>query len=217
MNIAHYRTTSINNHTQRGIIFDDDLDMEDEQIPVPRPGGCHSKEDHGEREQLPEFTYMGWSRFWCQIHTPDPIRSYKCQKYWHKAITCHQQEKCPICAGKHNAKNCDKVSKEPESGFQRSDDSRCANCGGEHPVLYRSGPEYQDQSHRANQNQRSKPARQPESTIIASAPTRISYADAARRQKTKQPGAVKTNQATSREDGSCNMSKEKIIYFLCVF
>ena len=140
-----------------------------------------------EGEELPEFTYMGWRRFRVQTYIPDPIRCYNCQHYGHKAISCNQQEKCPICAGKHNAKNCDKVGKEPEARFQRSD-TKCAN-GGEHPASYRSCPKYKTAKEIIK--------------IQATAPTRISYAEAARRQKSTQLKTAKTSH-TTREDGTEN-------------
>ena len=121
--------------------------------------------------ELPEFTYMRWRRFRVQTYIPEPIRCYKCQHYGHKAITCKQKEKCPICAGKHNTKNCDKIWKEPQAIFKRSD-TECANCGGEHPASYRGCPKY-------------KIAKEI-TKIQATAEIRISYAEAAKRQKTTQ-------------------------------
>ena len=50
----------------------------------------------------------------------------KCQHYGNMAITCNQQKKCPLCAFKHNAKNCDKVGEEQEIRFQMSE-TKCAN------------------------------------------------------------------------------------------
>ena len=187
------------NISLRGIIIDVDLDMEDDEIRAATSavtatrimrmiGGQQRKTGQVivtfEGDVLPEFTYMGWRRFRIQTYIPDPIRCYKCQHYGHKVMACQQQEKCPICAGKHSARNCDRVGKEPDAKFLRSD-TKCANCGGEHPASYRGCPKF-------------KTAKEI-TKIQATAPTRISYAEAARKQRSTRQEKEKANQATTIE------------------
>ena len=76
-----------------------------------------------------------------------------------------------------SAKNCDKVGKEPDTKFQRSD-TKCANCGGEHPASYRGCPKFK--------------AAKKIVKIQATAPTRITYAEAARRQRDTKLEKAKT-------------------------
>ena len=72
------------NYTPRGIIFDVDLDMEDEEIRAVTSAVTAKRIEKivaGQRkrtgqvivtfegEELPEFTYMGWRRFRVQTHT----------------------------------------------------------------------------------------------------------------------------------------------------
>ena len=196
-------------YTPRGIILDVDIDMEDDEIRSATSAVTATritKMIAGQRrktgqvivtfegEELPEYTYMGWRRFRIQTYIPDPTRCYKCQHYGHKAISCQQQEKCPICAGKHNAKNCDKVGKEPNARFQRAD-TKCANCGGEHPASYRGCPKF-------------KVAKEI-TKIQATAPTRISYAEAARRQKSTQLEKPKASQAMTMENEASHPENTK--------
>ena len=166
-------TRLLTKYTPRGIIFDVDLDMEDEEISAATSvvtAKRIEKTISGQRkrtgqvivtfegEELPEFKYMGWRRFRIQKYIPEPIRCYKCQHYGHKAITCKQQEKCPICAGKHNTKNCDKVSKEPEARFStiRHQNAQIADNIRPHTADARN-------SRQLRKSPKSRPLHQPES------------------------------------------------------
>ena len=80
--------------------------------------------------------------------------------------------------------NCDKVGKEPGAKFQRTD-TKCANCGGEHPASYCSCPKFK--------------AAKKITKIQAPAPTRITYAEAARRQRSTQLEKAKANPTTTTE------------------
>ena len=106
-----------------------------------------------------------------------------------KAVTCNQQEKYQICAGEHKTKNCDKIANEPQARFKRCD-TKCANCGGEHPASYRGCPKYK--------------TAQEITKIQATAPIRIFYAEAARRQRTTQLETAKISHNT-RVDGTENV------------
>ena len=143
------------NYTPRGIIFDVDLDMEDEEIRAVTSAVTAKRIEKmvaGQRtrtgqaivtfegEELPEFTYMGWRRFRVQTYIPDPIRCYKCQHYGHKAIQWRRQD---LFSSGANVGRANKARMEARSAeFARSAElARSAHRGAKRRVRAKRGIE----------------------------------------------------------------------------
>ena len=52
---------------------------------------------------------------------------YRCQKFGHKASSCHMKEKCLNCAQEHNTRSCPNAEQVPP---------KCSNCGEAHKANY---------------------------------------------------------------------------------
>ena len=52
---------------------------------------------------------------------------YRCQKFGHKASTCHMKEKCLNCAQGHSTRNCPNTDQDPP---------KCSNCGEAHKANF---------------------------------------------------------------------------------
>ncbi|KAG7175456.1 hypothetical protein Hamer_G026209 [Homarus americanus] len=58
---------------------------------------------------------------------PEPLQSYKCQKFGHHQSRCHKKVRCGICSLNHKTEMCIKNHKE---GTTKT--AKCPNCGKKH-------------------------------------------------------------------------------------
>ena len=139
------------NHSRRGIIFDVDDELTNEEIQSLL--GIHAeriiKKKGGETirtnriilyftDEMPEHVYLGWKRFRVSLYVPPPLRCYNCQKFGHKAIHCRSKTKCPTCSGNHSHGECVAQGKIEERRVV------CPNCRGNHPAYHRDCRFYQE-------------------------------------------------------------------------
>jgi len=75
-------------------------------------------------KKLPEYIYIYSQRFKVKDYKEPLLQCFKCQNYGHSSRNCGGKERCVICAGNHNYKDCPK------------DKIQCANCKGEHTSSY---------------------------------------------------------------------------------
>lgn len=76
---------------------------------------------------LPERVVIMHERFKVRQFMDRPWQCYQCQGFGHSAKYCRGTERCLICAGPHNMKECT----EKETGKKQ-----CVNCGGAHIANY---------------------------------------------------------------------------------
>ena len=105
------------------------------------------------------------------VYIPEVVRCYKCQKFGHKAPSCHaRKEKCTVCSGPHEVQHCPiKTTHRQEST------TTCPNCKGPHSASYQGCPEF-------------KFAQQAQKKHILQ---KISYAEAVRRCKEEREEKIK--------------------------
>jgi hypothetical protein len=106
-------------------------------------------------ESLPDYVAIGFLRKRVKAYIPLPMRCFRCQNYGHKSGQCNAGEKCPRCGGKHKREQCDAAI------------ASCPNCHGEHSSGYNQCPKYV----------------QVHETLATSVTQKVSYAEAARRNK----------------------------------
>ena len=75
---------------------------------------------------IPRRVYIGCISFPVRKYNLPPLRCYKCQQFGHMASGCTSEERCNICSGKHNMRDCTSKS------------AKCANCGGAHSASSRN-------------------------------------------------------------------------------
>ena len=145
-------TSKFANSASRGIIFDVDEELSDDEISlkIGIPAKRIIKKVRGENkitrqvilffdDGIPEFIYLGWRRFRVSLYIPEPIRCYNCQAYGHKSNNCRSRVKCPICANNHSYEVCPSKDKNRED--QRAS---CPNCRANHPASYKGCKMYQE-------------------------------------------------------------------------
>ena len=71
---------------------------------------------------LPEGIFIFQSSYRVRPYVRPPLQCYNCQRPGHTAGSCPSKQRCLLCAGEHNRKDCRKS----ESEF------KCANCSGAH-------------------------------------------------------------------------------------
>jgi len=74
-------------------------------------------------DKLPEHVCIFYERFKVRQFVDRPWQCYRCQGFGHSAKYCKSAEKCVICAGPHNVKEC--LNRE-------SGEKKCVNCKGTH-------------------------------------------------------------------------------------
>ena len=129
---------------------------------------------------LPPYVRFEWKRYRVSQYIPEPVRCYKCQKFGHKAPSCHAKKaKCTICSGPHEVLQC------PIKMTHREEQTaKCPNCKGSHPASYHGCPEF-------------KIAKQAQKKHVLQ---KISYADAVRRcreEREEKMNAPKEKQAAN--------------------
>ena len=119
---------------------------------------------------LPPYVRFEWKRYRVSQYIPEPVRCYKCQKYGHKAPSCHARKvKCTICLGPHEVLHC------PIKTTHREEQTAvCPNCKRNHPAPYHGCPEF-------------KLAKEAQKKHILQ---KISYADAVRRYREEKEFSV---------------------------
>ena len=146
------KTNKFSNSSNRGIIFDVDEELSDEEIcfKIGIPAKRITKKVRGENkitrqvilffdDAIPEFIYLGWRRYRVSLYIPEPIRCYNCQAYGHKSNNCRSRVKCPICAKNHSYEDCPSKDKNREN--QRA---FCPNCHANHPASYKGCKKYHE-------------------------------------------------------------------------
>ena len=76
---------------------------------------------------LPENICLLYRRFAITPFIEKPWQCYKCQSFGHSAKNCSNRDRCVVCAGPHNIKDC-----EVREGNAR----KCVNCGENHTASY---------------------------------------------------------------------------------
>lgn len=105
-------------------------------------------------QTLPEYVNIGFVRKRVKTYIPRPFRCYGCQKFGHQISNCSSKLRCPRCGEQHEYNKCTKT-----------DNPKCANCGGAHSAGYKECPTYLTV----------------QKTLHVSATEHISYADAAKK------------------------------------
>jgi len=57
-----------------------------------------------------------------------PAQCYRCQRYGHSSVVCHNEPRCLKCSGKHFTRDCKKPATIP---------AKCANCAKDHPANFK--------------------------------------------------------------------------------
>jgi hypothetical protein len=77
-------------------------------------------------DNVPEHVYIGYQRYEVRPYVNRPFQCYQCQAFGHSAADCRREQKCLICAGPHNYKDCN-----TENGTKK-----CSNCGENHTSTF---------------------------------------------------------------------------------
>ena len=130
-------------------------------------------------DELPRYVSFEWQRYKVSTYIPEVIRCYKCQRFGHKAPSCHaKKEKCTVCSGPHEVQKC------PIKSTHRTDNTAtCPNCKGPHPASYQGCPEF-------------KIAKQAQKKHVLQG---ISYAEAIRRCRVESEENLNTRVNTNAE------------------
>ena len=78
-------------------------------------------------DSLPEKVCLLYRSFPITPFIEKPWQCYKCQSFGHSARNCTKEEKCVVCAGSHNVKDCNQ---------REGNVKKCANCGENHTASY---------------------------------------------------------------------------------
>ena len=79
-------------------------------------------------QELPTRVYIGSISFKVRRYNLPPLRCFKCQMFGHMANGCTREERCNICSGNHNMRDC------------TTNIVKCANCGASHSASSRNCP-----------------------------------------------------------------------------
>ena len=79
---------------------------------VVKASRCMSKDKTPTRQvevyilgSRPEYLDLGlWGRYQLRPFNEEPLRCFRCQKFGHHRATCHSEEICGICSGRHPTK-----------------------------------------------------------------------------------------------------------------
>ena len=98
-----------------------------------------------EGEALPDAVTILHSYYRVRPYVGEPLQCYNCQRLGHTAKNCKGKERCLLCSGNHNKKDCD-----------RATNQLCANCKGGHRANSNECPHYKTATEiekvRANRN-----------------------------------------------------------------
>lgn len=64
-----------------------------------------------------------------------PLQCYNCQEFGHVQYRCTAKQACAFCAGSYASRDCPK-------GRGKCIEAKCARCGGNHPVFFKSCPQH---------------------------------------------------------------------------
>ncbi|CAF0760881.1 unnamed protein product, partial [Brachionus calyciflorus] len=96
--------------------------LNNKPLPVLR---AKVKDEETVRSLISSGIRIGYSSFRIEEwkHEPKPMQCKKCNGFNHKNTDCEKDTTCPLCAGNHSLKDCQKEKIE------------CSNCGGNHPAF----------------------------------------------------------------------------------
>ena len=78
-------------------------------------------------DQLPENVSLLYRRFPITPFVDKPWQCYKCQDFGHMASNCPNKDRCVVCAGNHNVRDCN---------IRENERKKCVNCGENHTANY---------------------------------------------------------------------------------
>jgi len=71
------------------------------------------------KDQLPDYTTIGFTRYHVREYIPTPTRCVKCNAYGHVVKHCRGKESCSKCSGGHSYESC-----------PNKENPMCINCKG---------------------------------------------------------------------------------------
>lgn len=78
---------------------------------------------------MPNRVVLGFTSHPVEEYFSPPVRCFRCQRHGHLAANCRGPQRCKICSGEHDFKEC--TSRR---------DPKCANCSGPHAASYAGCP-----------------------------------------------------------------------------
>ncbi|KAM7308884.1 uncharacterized protein ISCGN_012515 [Ixodes scapularis] len=74
---------------------------------------------------MPTRVFLGFTSHPVEEYFGQAVRCFRCQRHGHVANTCRGPQRCKVCAGPHNYKEC-----------SSRNHPKCANCGGPHAASF---------------------------------------------------------------------------------